>query len=242
MDFGSALANLGLQPVTAHGPGSWPANNLNGVGFAPSATPGYRSANSGENPWPTVSADVAGHDHSNYTGSTSMEPEERNAFHKFAQDIREKGSVTAMVEAVKENPLLLVPGGSVLMVAQALWSRMGDGDERPQQRLPPQQALSSGGAVFDFASALGEEAPAPNAAAAPLGAAAVGGRPAAAGAAFFYPGVGASAPGCVVGSPPTHFPTASSHLFLDAPGASQPVVTAPAPAPVETVDFFGFTD
>mmetsp|Transcript_64054 Transcript_64054/g.187422 ORF Transcript_64054/g.187422 Transcript_64054/m.187422 type:complete len:188 (-) Transcript_64054:245-808(-) len=54
--------------------------------------------------------------------------EDRNGLHKFAQDIRERGTLGAVVEAVKQNPLLLVPGGTAIMAAQA-WLGSGDPSE-----------------------------------------------------------------------------------------------------------------
>mmetsp|Transcript_33896 Transcript_33896/g.74190 ORF Transcript_33896/g.74190 Transcript_33896/m.74190 type:complete len:120 (+) Transcript_33896:87-446(+) len=72
---------------------------------------------------------------------------ERNALHSFAQDIREQGTLGAVYGAVKRNPLLLVPGGSVIMAAQALLAR---GDETEEDVAMP---LDS----FDLASALASD-------------------------------------------------------------------------------------
>jgi len=62
----------------------------------------------------------------NCVQASAVDEGDRNALHKFAQDIRERGTVGAVCEAVKQNPLLLVPGGSVIMAAQALMGGTSD--------------------------------------------------------------------------------------------------------------------
>ncbi|CAK0857974.1 unnamed protein product, partial [Prorocentrum cordatum] len=81
--------------------------------------------------------------------------EERNALHQFAQDVREKGTVGAVIETVRQNPLLLLPGGSVLMVAKHAFLSDGgaEGDQQPvgagQAAIGAQPACG-----FDLGSAL----------------------------------------------------------------------------------------
>lgn len=87
------------------------------------------------------------------------EPDERNALHKFAQDIREKGAVSAMVDTVKENPLLLLPGGSILMAAQAFLGSPEEQEEQPRARVENVRGFENdvqpqGEQFFDLSAAL----------------------------------------------------------------------------------------
>eukprot|EP00931_Biecheleriopsis_adriatica_P009645 TRINITY_DN110707_c0_g1_i1.p1 TRINITY_DN110707_c0_g1~~TRINITY_DN110707_c0_g1_i1.p1 ORF type:complete len:155 (-),score=42.21 TRINITY_DN110707_c0_g1_i1:36-500(-) len=79
-----------------------------------------------------------------------QEEEDRNALHKFAQDIRERGTVGAIAEAVYQNPLLLVPGGTLIMAAQAALST--EAEEGSQDSCQRGGGTEAGG--FDLASAL----------------------------------------------------------------------------------------
>uniref|UniRef100_A0A7S4WBM6 Uncharacterized protein n=1 Tax=Alexandrium monilatum TaxID=311494 RepID=A0A7S4WBM6_9DINO len=166
-------------------------------------------------------------------GEGDAPEEDRNALHKFAQDIRERGTVGAVVEAVKKNPLLLVPGGTAIMAAQAFLAS-GDGsaaedgsvESGPGFNLPSYSSSSapepycSGG--FDLASALAPAAPAAAESPAP-------GMPSA-----------AAAPAPVWQQ---HHPGAAAvpheGVWQQQQQQQQP---RPAPAPVETVDLLGLGD
>eukprot|EP00450_Noctiluca_scintillans_P012001 CAMPEP_0194502064 /NCGR_PEP_ID=MMETSP0253-20130528/24298_1 /TAXON_ID=2966 /ORGANISM="Noctiluca scintillans" /LENGTH=214 /DNA_ID=CAMNT_0039344149 /DNA_START=97 /DNA_END=741 /DNA_ORIENTATION=- len=47
-------------------------------------------------------------------------PIERNVLHSFADQIRDKGTFGAVCDTVKRNPVLLLPGGSLVMAASAI--------------------------------------------------------------------------------------------------------------------------
>lgn len=79
------------------------------------------------------------------------EASERNFLHAVADDIRERGVVGSAVNAVRENPLLLLPGGTILTFAHrglsgGCGSWAGNGAEAAAQN-----GATSG---FDIASAL----------------------------------------------------------------------------------------
>ena len=58
-------------------------------------------------------------------------PIERNVLHSFADQIRDKGTFGAVCDTVKRNPVLLLPGGSLVMAASAiLGGRPTHGHER----------------------------------------------------------------------------------------------------------------
>jgi len=86
----------------------------------------------------------------NSVQASAVDEGDRNALHKFAQDIRERGTVGAVCEAVKQNPLLLVPGGSVIMAAQALMG--GTSDSRHGGATEPHAEN------FDFTNVLASNA------------------------------------------------------------------------------------
>eukprot|EP00929_Paragymnodinium_shiwhaense_P077900 TRINITY_DN40236_c0_g1_i1.p1 TRINITY_DN40236_c0_g1~~TRINITY_DN40236_c0_g1_i1.p1 ORF type:complete len:289 (+),score=65.11 TRINITY_DN40236_c0_g1_i1:47-868(+) len=86
--------------------------------------------------------------HSPCDAAAAESDADRNLLHEIADDIRERGVIGSAVNAVKENPLLLLPGGTLLTLAHRQLTATGS------EAAENCGAAAGGFDGFDIATAL----------------------------------------------------------------------------------------